>query len=281
MERLSGTLPVRPGTALFYQRWAGGQAPLVIVHGGGEHSGRYEALSAHLAALGFAVWAFDLEGHGRSPGARGHVRRFSHLVESAHAVIAEATRAAGGRRPVLFGHSLGGLIATHCAASTPASIAALALSSPLWGLALAVPRWKRLAARALSPVWPSLAMRRSTSRDPLISHDPDVVRRYLTDPLMHYVASARLYTEIQRALAALPGLLPRITAPTLVQQAGADAIASAEAVRRLFPLVGASRKALRVYDGYFHEIYNELGKERVVADLEQWLSAEALAPRRA
>lgn len=275
VTRVHGYLTVRPGMELFYQRWTvreqASARPLVIVHGGGEHSGRYDALATRLAGAGFAVWAYDLEGHGRSPGVRGHVRRMEDYTGSVGAVIAEAARVHGGQAPILFGHSLGGLIATCYAAATPGTIAALALSSPLWGLALRVPWWKRLVAHLISPIWPSLTLPRSVGGQPLISHDPEIVRRYLTDPLMHYVASARLYTELQHTIAALPSLLPRITVPTLVQQAGDDAIASAEAVRRQFPLLGASRKTLRIYEGFYHEIFNEVGKEQVIGDLLQWL----------
>jgi len=274
----SGYVDVRPGTALYYQHWGPRDrgSPLVIVHGAGEHSGRYAETARRLAQAGFAVWAFDLEGHGRSPGVRGHIRRFGDYLTDLAAFIRFVSQQHGGALPVLLGHSLGGMIATHYAAVHGNTIRALVLSSPLWGLRARIPLWKHLLAYGLSGIWPSLTLRRPRTLELVISHDPAVTERYLTDPLMHFVASARFYVEMRRAEAELPQRLPQVSVPVLILQAGDERIASAEAAQRLFPLVGASDKRLIVYDGYYHEVLNEVGRDRVVQDLLDWLRVRGL-----
>ena len=261
------------GSSLYWQRWAGPglRIPLVILHGGGEHSGRYAATAARLAREGYSVHAFDLPGHGRSPGKRGHVSSFDVYVEALRRFIAQVAADQGGRKPILIGHSLGGLVATLYAIRHPETIRCLALSSPLWGLSVPVPAWQRLLARLLSPLWPSLTLERPRQTGAALSHDPQVEARYLTDPLVHFKASVRLYTEIQDRCADLPRELPRMTAPLLLLQAGADRVVSPEAVKSLFPLVGSAQKRLILYEGFYHELFNEVERERVFRDLLDFL----------
>lgn len=276
MQHTTSTFEVRPGCSLSTQAWRTpqGTSPLVIVHGGGEHAGRYAETASRLAEAGYAVHALDLPGHGRSPGIRGHIGRFEDYEACVHAFLQWTAMRHEGRRPVLLGHSLGGLIATGVAAAHPQAVACLVLSSPLWGLSAPIPRWKRAVARLLDPVWPSLTMARPRHNGAVLSHDPRVEAAYRSDPLVHPLASVRLYAEIRRQFALLPSLLPRLCMPVLVLQAGDDRLASSEAVRRLFPLVGSSRKRLIVYEGFYHEVLNEIERARVLGDLLQWLAEE-------
>ncbi|MDP3703838.1 MAG: lysophospholipase [Candidatus Omnitrophota bacterium] len=243
---------------------------IVLVHGGGEHAGRYEETATRLNREGFSVVAPDLRGHGRSPGQRGHVLRFEEYLEDVAACL-ERDVPADQRPPILLGHSLGGLVCTYYAIKYPAAIRCLVLSSPLWGLNVPVPAWKHAVACGLSTVWPSFAMTRPMNSAEVLSHDPMIGRKYEDDPLVHVAVSCRFYTQMRRCLEQLPRVLPQLTVPTLVLQAGDDRIASAEATRRLFPLVGAAQKRLIVYDGFYHEILNEVEKERVIQDLVTWM----------
>lgn len=273
MTREEGWFEAVEGGSLYRQQWSGPgpRVPVVIVHGGGEHSGRYEETAARLVQEGYAVHAFDLPGHGRSPGKRGHVRSFDVYVESLRRFITQVSAEHAGQPPVLIGHSLGGLVATLYAVRHPETLRCLVLSSPLWGLSVPVPGWKRAIARILSPLWPSLTLGRPRSTGATLSHDPQVEARYLSDPLVHFMASVRLYTEIQDRCRQLPRLLPELKAPLLLMQAGADRVVSPEAVKRLFPLVGAAQKRLILYEGFYHELFNEVDKERVFRDLLSFL----------
>ena len=275
IQQTEGWFEARPGLSLYERGWAGAQAasPLVIVHGGGEHSGRYAETAACLAQAGYAVCAFDLPGHGRSPGVRGHIERFEEYLECVGAFVGLVAGRHAPRRPVLLGHSLGGLIATAFAAARREPLSCLVLSSPLWGLSVPVPWWKRAAGRLLSPVWPSLTLARPHQKGLVLSHDLQVEAAYHNDPLVHYRASVRLYTEILETFAQLPRLLPEIRVPTLVLEAGEDRLASTDTVRRLFPLIGSQDKRLIVYEGYYHEVLNEVERPRVRQDLLDWLRA--------
>jgi alpha-beta hydrolase superfamily lysophospholipase len=173
---------------------------------------------------------------------------------------------------------LGGLIASVYAAAHSDTLRALILTSPAWDLTVPVPAWKRAVARLVSPLWPSLTLKRPHIGGAMISHDPDIAARYDADPLIHGWASLRFYTEFRRVAAQLPQLLPRVTVPALVLQAGDDHVVSADATRRLFPLIGASDKHLIVYDGYYHEVLNEVDRARVRTDLLTWLRRHEVAP---
>jgi lysophospholipase len=265
-----------PGVGeLFAQSWAPerASAAAVIIHGGGEHSGRYDATARWLVSEGYLVCAADLPGHGRSPGIPGHINRFDEVVASADAAVDEAARLSGCPKPVLIGHSLGGMIASVYAAKSSEKLRAVVMSSPSWELSVPVPAWKKAAAFALSPVWPSMILKRPKIAGGMLTHDAEIAAAYDADPLVHEWASLRFYTEFRRVAAQMPRLLPGITAPALVLQAGDDRVVSAEATRRLFPLIGSADKQLIVYEGLHHEILNERERARVRADLLAWLRA--------
>ncbi len=273
VQHEEGWFEVRKGCSLYYRRWTrlGNDLPLVIVHGGGEHSGRYVETAQRFVEEGYAVYAFDLPGHGRSPGTRGHIQRFEDYLESVRTLIVQVVGSRHSQKPILIGHSLGGLITTFYAVKHPETIQCLVLSSPIWGLNVRIPLWKRAIGRLLSPLWPSLTMERPRIDGDMLSHDPHVVAQYGSDLLVHFRASVRFYTELLGRFRELPGALSRLQLPLLVLQAGDDRVASPAMVKRLFPNVGSAQKRLMVYEGFYHEVFNETQKEQVFRDLLAWL----------
>ena len=273
VRHADGFFVVRPGLSLYHQEWttANARVPLVILHGGGDHSGRHAETAGRLAREGYAVHVPDLPGHGRSPGKRGHIGRFEEYVASVRAFIEEVSRRFPGRKPVLLGHSLGGLVGTRYAIRHGETIRCLVLSSPLWGLNFRVPLWQRFLARLLLPIWPSFTMNRPQVGEDALSHDLQVTLLYTRDPLVHHKASVRFYAEIIRQIRELPFALPELKVPTLILQAGADRVVSPQATERFFPLLGSTRKKLILYEGYYHEVLHEVDKERVFRDLSAWL----------
>ena len=273
IQRADGYFEVRKGLALYYQRWAKAITgiPVVIIHGGGEHSGRYVETSQRLARENYAVYAFDLPGHGRSPGTRGHIRCFEDYIHTVRRFMDTVVERRHSQKPIMIGHSLGGLISTFHAIEYPDTLRCLVLSSPTWGLNVRIPLWKRIIGRLLSPLWPSLTMERPRIEGDVLSHDSQVAAQYTNDPLVHFRASVRFYTELQHRLQELPRALEQLKIPLLVLQAGDDHVASPEVVKRLFPIAGSAQKRLILYEEFFHEIFNEVGKERVFQDLLQWL----------
>ncbi len=243
-----------------------------IVPGYGEHSGRYQALADWLSARGWSVAAFDLRGHGKSAGQRGHIRRFTDYLSDVLAFLEELRREREGLPLALLGHSMGGLVVVRFAELYPDRVQGVILSAPFFGLVMPVPTYKRALGRLAARLWPALSL--PNGIDPtLLSHDPKVVEAYRTDPLVHRVATARWFTEVQAAQAAALEDAARLTAPLLVLLGEADGLASVSATRRFFVACGSEDKALKLYEGFFHEVLNEAAKGRVWQDLLSWLSS--------
>ena len=183
--------------ALFYRQWSDettGRAAIAVVHGYGEHSGRYERLARRLVPLGYSVYACDLRGHGLSPGRRGHIERFSEYLLDTAGFLRLVRTQERDRPLILLGHSLGGLIAARYAQDPAVDLPGMVLSSPFLRLKLPVPAWKTVAASALSRFAPALPM---PSGLPLkwISHDTDIVEETRRDPLSHRCTTPRWFTE--------------------------------------------------------------------------------------
>ncbi|MBC7220048.1 lysophospholipase [Candidatus Bipolaricaulota bacterium] len=261
------------GLCLFVRTWPIARKGWVgIVHGYGEHSGRYDAFARWLNGQGWAVAACDLRGHGRSPGRRGHIHRFAdylHDVAALHGLLRER---AAGRPPFLLGHSLGGLIATRYVQEGAEGLAGLILSAPFLGAELAIPRWKAVFSRLLSRGWPSFSSS-SGLVGAMVSHDPEVVAEYERDPFMHNRVTARWFTEVVAAQRAALAAAPELSLPLLILHGGADPIASISATRRFFSAAGSPDKTLKVYGDLLHEVLNELGKERIWEDIASWLES--------
>ncbi len=274
---------------LHYKCWevASPRGAVIVAHGMGEHSGRYEELAQDLTRAGLSTYAFDHRGHGRSEGRRGHVRRFADYVQDLEKFRRRAVGAVGPDEPVFFlGHSLGGLILIRYLQEYPAVPAAGAvLSAPLLGLAVDVPRTKERLARLLSYTIPALPM--STRLPPeYLSHDRQVVEAYRRDPLVHDRITPRAYVEIQRAIEDAFRKGPRIAPPILLLVPSGDKLVRPDLMQRFAGAVGR-RRGVRVetYAGLYHEVLNEKARSRVVADVLGWIERRLVrrsqAPARA
>jgi len=266
----TGTLTAADGTQLLVRHWLAtppAWADVILVHGLAEHSGRYEHVGDWLAAAGLHVTAYDQRGFGGSGGRRAWVDRWSRHHDDLEAVLVDVRSANAGRPVVIYGHSLGGLIALGSVlAGTPRPLAdALVLSAP--ALESSIPGWKRLIARALAAVRPTLELPNDLDASHL-SRDPTVGERYVTDPLNHHRTTvsfgALAFTEQARVRAALE----RLAIPTLVFHGMADEIVPPESSEPLAALRGVTR---RTYPRLRHETHNEPEGAEVVADVVAWL----------
>ncbi|MCZ8319391.1 MAG: lysophospholipase [Lysobacteraceae bacterium] len=270
-----GFLTSSDGTRLFFRRHAAAapRARVLVIHGFAEHSGRYLELLDALADAGFDALAFDLRGHGRSEGRRAHLRRFEDYLDDTRAAFSALTAGTDGTA-LVFGHSMGGLIATHFAASVPERCRALALSSPMLARALAVNPLKLLAAHVLGRLLPVFSMPSGITGAHLTS-DPDEIALHDADPLVLHQARAGWFIALEAAMAAAPAAVARLTMPLYLMHGEADPLTAFDASRALFPSAPSIDKTFVPLPGMRHETLHEVGRETVRANLVAWLAAHA------
>ncbi len=269
-----GTFPGALGGWTYWQSWtpAAPVAVVVLVHGVAEHSSRYAHVAGRLNTAGYAVYGLDHRGHGRSSGMRGNLGRFVGAVADLHAVRRLAEAALPGLPVFLLGHSLGGLIALDYVTTTGADgLRGLALSGTAIDPSIGT-RLERRLAPMLSAFIPGLGV---TAFDATwISKDPDVISAYRTDPLVYSgKVRARTGAESLRAITRISRALAELHLPVLVMHGSEDRLASPDGARELVRRIGSPDTTLRLYDGFYHEIFNEPEREQVFSDLVQWLDA--------
>jgi acylglycerol lipase len=268
------TLAGQSGLEIYWCRWLPAGEPravVVIAHGAGEHSGRYEHVAARLITEGHAVYALDHRGHGRSAGKRALIDRIDNAVADLDALVVVALHRHPNVPLFLLGHSMGGLIALSYTVRHQDRLTGLILSGPLAALEAASPT-QRAAARVLSALAPGLGV---VAVDPaLVSRDPDVVRDYMTDPLVHHgKLPARTVAELAAAVDSFPTAVTAITVPTLIMYGSADALVPPAGSEMLRERIASDDLTVKVYDGLYHEILNEPEQDTVLDDLCAWIAA--------
>lgn len=268
-----GFLAASDGRRLFYRRWQAdspARAVCLLVHGLAEHSGRYAHLAEHLAGRRFSVWALDHRGHGRSEGRRGDCRGLDELVQDLHRLVEAAARQEPALPRLMIGHSLGGLIALTYAVGHPRQIRAVAASSPSLRLAHPTDPVTVFVVTNVAKLLPTAPFRNGVNPR-LLSHDPKVVQGYIRDPLVHRVLTARCAVALRDAMRDSLRLAAELSIPCLILQAGADEICDPAAAAEFARSCSNGLATFRRYDGLYHELFNEVEKERVMEDLCQWL----------
>jgi alpha-beta hydrolase superfamily lysophospholipase len=266
----------RSGNApdLLVRRWAAAGeawASVLIVHGLGEHGGRYERVGDAMAGVGLEVEAVDVRGAGGSAGRRWYIDRWSEYLDDVESRMVALRDASAGRPVVLLGHSFGGLIALDYATSGRPAPDLLILSSP--AVESTIPAWKRTLAGALARVAPGMALSNGF-RGEQLSSDPAVGTAYLADPLVGTSSTVRLATEAFAAQRRVATSAPTLAIPTLVTHGGADPIVPAAVSEPLAAIAGVRRI---VYPGLRHETLNEPTGPAVAADMIAWLREQTAA----
>ena len=267
-ESFSGALWLR----IHVKTWLPAVPPVgvvVIAHGFAEHGGRYAAVAERLVAAGIAVRALDHRGHGLSEGKRTSIVRFADYVDDLSTVIGQARERWPSLHLVLLGHSMGGLIALDLAVRQTIPLEGLVLSAPA-----ACPRevstFTLAVGRALSRVAPKTGVLRLPLNR--ISRDPAVVDAYNNDPLVFRTPiRARLGAEMLDAMDRVDAGLPSLRVPLLVMQGTADGLVDPGCGPHVYDRAGSIDKTLKMYDGLWHEIFNEPEREHVLDDLTAWL----------
>ncbi len=261
-------------TPIFYRRLKTPQVPkalAVLVHGMGEHGGRYRHVAEYLAALDVECVVPDLRGFGQSGGARTTVRRFSDYLEDLSALYNFLLRTEKESSVFILGHSFGGLIASSFVAfNRPQRMKGLVLSSPIFGIAIPVPPWRHVLGVMISYLVPDY--RQSSGVDPTkLSHDFSILEKYKKEPFIDHRISSRLYRELVSAMARRSEIAQKIQSPVLLLQAGEDHVVCKEKAIQFYHELVAADKELEVYEGFYHEILNETGRDRVLMRIGLWL----------
>jgi alpha-beta hydrolase superfamily lysophospholipase len=260
------------GQRLFLRDWPGraAHAAVLIVHGLGEHSGRYEALAQWFLAQGYAVRSYDQRGHGRTPGPRAALRHGDDLLKDLAQVYRRYT-ADFGKPPLLLGHSMGGVVALRTVLDDRVTPPRLVLSSP--ALRTFEASWLQRLAALLARVLPDLPLSSGLPLDGL-SHDAKVIEAHRSDPLCTSRITPRLADFIFRAGASCLADAWRLHVPTLLLAAGSDRLVDPSGSRDFSNAAWATKQLTsRFFDTLYHELFNETetGRHQVLAQLAEWL----------
>ncbi|MBI5590847.1 MAG: lysophospholipase [Deltaproteobacteria bacterium] len=262
-------------TRIYHQCWLPESEPkavMMIVHGLGEHSGRYLNIVDHFVPMGFAIYGMDHPGHGRSEGTRKYVGRFEDFIDNVKAFFDKIQGRHAGKPIFLVGHSMGGLISAVYLLDHQDGLKGAILSGPSVKIPDNILPITIFIGKILAVLMPEFGLIGTAPAD--VSRDPAVVQAYLDDPLVHKgKTTAGLAAEILKAMQRVSRDAGRITLPILILQGGADRIVSPAGAKALYDAVGSIDKEIKIYDGLYHEVYNEPEHPGVLRDVELWIEA--------
>jgi len=265
----------RGSSRLYQQSWTPDgdvRAGILLVHGLGEHSSRYTHVAEHLTSKGFAVHTLDHYGHGKSDGQPGYVERFSVFLDGVTALLHKVQSENPEKPLFLVGHSMGGLIAASLLLEQQDAFRACVLSGPAMKSDQAPPAIVMALIRLISVLAPTAPLIQLDASG--VSRDPDVVKAYMNDPLVHHgKLSARLLSEMSATMKSTLARAGEVRAPIILMHGDADLLTAPSGSVELHARAGSKDKTLKLYPGLYHEIFNEPEKEAVLADMSSWLEA--------
>ena len=270
-------LATADGISLRTQRWTPGGAPraaVVMTHGQGEHSGRYGHVGQAFALAGFAAYAYDLRGHGRSTGQRGHAPSYDAYLDDLQQVLDWAKRENSGRKFFLYGHSMGGqIVLNYCLRRKPEP-AGVAVSAPWLRLAFEPPRMLMAISGLISALWPTFSSTNTLDLSTL-SHDQAFLESLPDLALTHQTITARAARACFDAAAYALAHAAEFTWPLLLLQGEADRLVDPAGSQDFFDHVSSRDKTLQRYPGLYHEVHNETARGQVLTDVTAWLNQRA------
>ena len=272
MRHSEFTLSAPDGVQFYFQGWQPDTPPkavVCLVHGLGEHSGRYAHVAAALNDAGYALFGCDLRGHGKSGGPRGHTPTYETLMDDIDRLLDEATQRYPGQSQFLYGHSLGGNLVLNYALRRKPQMAGVIATSPAIRTATPLPSSQIALAKIMNKIRPGMQMANGLALDGL-ARDPKVIHAYTGDPLVHNKISVRLATGMLEAGEWALAHAAEFPVPLLLVHGTADKLTSAPASQEFAAKVPGDC-TLKLWEGFYHETHNEPEKAEVLAFMIDWL----------
>lgn len=261
------------GLKIFLRSWqpvSNPRAVVVICHGVNSHGGQYIGVAEQFSASGFAVYALDLRGRGKSDGARFYVDNITEYVSDVAGTIKLAKSRDPGLPVFLLGHSAGGVVSCTYALDNQAELAGLICES--FAFKVPAPDFALAIIKGLSYVAPRLPVLKLKNKD--FSRDPKAVQALNSDPLIaNEVQPAMTVAALVRADERLKKEFPHITLPVFILHGTADKATVPSGSQFFYDTVGSKDKKLKFYEEYFHDLLNDIGKEAVMADIKGWIDS--------
>lgn len=271
----SGTFPGANGLELYYQSWhslGSAKAVVILVHGHGAHSGIFAKLVEFLVQHDFTVYGFDLRGHGRSPGQRGYINSWGEYRGDLAAVLNLVQRQEPGLPLFIIGQSMGGIIALDYllrrSKQLSSKISGLILLAPALGLYIAP--WKLAIGKLLSRIYPRFALNAGIDFA-TASRDPQVIAANRQDSLRHGQGTARLATELLKAIAWVNHQAVELKTPLLLLHGAADRVTPADSSKIFWQNLALIDKEIHLYPESYHELHNDTNYLEVATDIGTWL----------
>lgn len=275
MRHSEGRFKATCGLELFEQRWLPRddiRAVVVIVHGYAEHSGRYAHAADYMTRHGYAVYSFDLRGHGRSEGTRAFVRSFGEYLSDLKCFFERVNEREPARPIFMLGHSMGGTIVTLFSITHSPRVHGLILSGALLKISGRISPGRRVFISAAGLLIPRLPVIKKLNCR-LISSDPSVAAAYDSDPLVYRgKLLAGQGREIHKAISSIQKRMECVSLPLLILHGTGDRLVDIEGSKQLYARACSTDKTLKLYEGFYHEVLNEPGKGQVLRDIALWLN---------
>jgi alpha-beta hydrolase superfamily lysophospholipase len=276
LQHQTGTFPSDDGIELYYQHWWSdppAHGVMVMVHGLGGHSGLFDNVVAAIATVGYHLYALDLRGNGRSPGRRGYINRWSEFRGDVGAFLDFINQSQPNLPKFILGHSVGGAVVLDYVLHDPIGLQGAIISNPTLG-AVGISPFRFAIARLLSQLWPTFSLSTGVAGN-TGARDAQICAAYAADPLRHATGTARLATEYIATADWIQTHAADLQVPLLMLQGGADRVSLPAGSRRFFDQVTFPDKTWREYPESYHEIYDDLDRQIVLADLGNWLQTHS------
>ncbi len=275
MKYQEGYLKGVRDTDIYYQYWLPEGEPkaiLLVVHGLAEHSGRYMNVVNFLVPLGYAVYGIDHIGHGKSDGKRVYVKRFQDYTKTLKNYF-DMIREWQPEKPIfLIGHSMGGLISAAYLLEHQDELSGAVLSGPGIKVPDNISQAIIFVGNMLSIIMPKAGLIQLDAEG--VSRDPAVVDAYVNDPLVYTgKITARLGAELLKAMQYVTDQAPKIRLPIMIVQGSDDKLVDPSGAQLLYDLVSSKDKTIKIYNGFYHEVFNEPEHEQVLNDVKTWIEA--------